>query len=236
MDTNMENINMPMPSRRAALLALLSLTAAASSMHALPARADMVKSKPPAAAPLQQSYTWQDGKRQHTVWLDPQWLAEFNAGKKPAAGKSGAAAATVKAINTRARAVGKPKGGAQLWHMGEGPTSEQTAQSLMAKSAANSVSAGYSPVFRDGASSAGRMRALPGNVIVHLDPAWDRAAVDAWALNKQLPIVSKLPLAGNVYVLKTPPGLASLTTANALLQAGDVISAMPNWWQEVVTK
>ena len=35
-----------------------------------------------------------------------------------------------------------------------------------------------SPVFRD--SEGGAMRALPGNVIVRLDPAWSAAQVDDW--------------------------------------------------------
>ena len=32
------------------------------------------------SARLQQSYVWYDGEREHTVWLDPNVVAEFNPG------------------------------------------------------------------------------------------------------------------------------------------------------------
>lgn len=218
-----------------------TLAAAAAGMtalaHAQPAAAGFSKVKPPAAVALKQSYTWNDGKTEHTVWLDPQLLAEFKTGKKTVAGSTQATpAAAPKTVNAKASAVGKPKGGAQLWHMGTGMSSDQVAQSLMAKSAGNAASGRYSPVFRDGSNASSKMRALPGNVIVRLNPLWGQAEVDAWAAKAQLEVVNKLAIGPNAYVIKTQPGLASLTTANALSQSSGVMSATPNWWTEMVAK
>ena len=43
----------------------------------------------------------------------------------------------------------------------------------------------YSGVLQDGSSSTSRMRALPGNVIVYLDPQWDEAAVSNWLSSRK---------------------------------------------------
>lgn len=187
-------------------------------------------------AQLQQAYTWHDGKRERTAWLDPQLLAEFITGKKLASNSAASAAPSVKAVYAQAATVGKAKGGVQLWRMSAGVPSDQAAQNLSAKSATGATPAGYSPILRDSSSTSGRMRALPGNIIVYLNPDWDRAAVDAWALRRQLEIIDKLEIGKNVYVIKTQPGLAALTLANALYQSGEVVAAIPNWWQEVHTK
>lgn len=191
-------------------------------------------------AQLQQTYTWHDGTRERSAWLDPQLLVEFKTGKKTAPGNTGHAGAntapTVKSVYTQATAVGKAKGGIQLWRMGAGVTSDQAAQVLTARTATETTPTNYSPVLRDSASPNSRMRALPGNIIVYLNPSWDSATVDTWALGKQLEIVNKLTIGDNVYVIKTPPGLASLAVANSLHQSGEVLAAIPNWWQPLTTK
>ncbi|GAB3546630.1 hypothetical protein GCM10027343_24700 [Noviherbaspirillum agri] len=88
-----------------------------------------------------------------------------------------------------------------------------------------------SPVLRDGPG--GRMRALPGNIIVRLDPNWSSAQVDAWLASQGLTKIGQLPMANNLLVLSSPPGLASLELANRLQQSGMVISAQPDWWQQM---
>jgi len=88
-----------------------------------------------------------------------------------------------------------------------------------------------SPVLRDGVG--GRMRALPGNIIVRLDPNWSTAQVDAWLASQGLTKVGQLPMANNLLILSAPPGLASLELANRLQESGTVISAQPDWWQQV---
>jgi hypothetical protein len=80
------------------------------------------------------------------------------------------------------------------------------------------------------------MRALPGNIIVYLNPAWDDAAVKAWASKQQLEIIKKLEIGPNIYLIKTAPGLESLNTANALYKSGEVVAAFPDWWKQVTTR
>jgi|GEM_PF-1220803 len=203
------------------------------------------------AAPLQQSYTWYDGKRAMTVWLDPQLLAEFSVGKnaaaeeKNAAQDAGSAASgpTVKSVYPDATPQGAIKGGVQLWRMGAGVTSDKAAKALSVAPAAAMGTTGtvaatgaFSPVLRDGASASARMRALPGNIIVYLNPAWDAAQVQAWAQRGQLTILKKLEIGSNIYVIKTAPGMEALTLANAIYQSGQVVAAFPDWWQDVVAK
>jgi hypothetical protein len=85
-----------------------------------------------------------------------------------------------------------------------------------------------SPIMRD--SGSGRMRALPGNVIVTLDPGWNKDQIDAWLTANQLQEASRL--ANNVVVVSAPPGLPSLELANRLQESGKVVAAQPNWWKQ----
>jgi hypothetical protein len=80
------------------------------------------------------------------------------------------------------------------------------------------------------------MRALPGNIIVYLDPQWNEAAVNNWLNTRKLEIVKKLEIGPNIYVIKTGSGLEALETANALARSGEVKAAFPNWWEEVATR
>lgn len=185
-------------------------------------------------AALQQSYTWHDGNRERQVWLDPALLVEFNAIKT--ADKS-----AVKVAHKDAVLLPSQQGGMRLWHLGAGVNSDEVARSLNVRAAGTKASVGpnspnFSPVLRDAASAAGHMRALPGNVIVYLNPAWDVATINAWADRNQLEVVKKLEVGPNIYVIKTAPGLEALNIANALRQSGEVVSAMPNWWEMMVKR
>ncbi len=184
-------------------------------------------------ATLQQSYVWHDGKRERQIWLDPALLAEFNA-RKPAN------QSVVKAAHRNAVLLPTRQRNMRLWYLGEGVSADGAARSLNASAAgakaiASIESENFSPVLRDSASTAGHMRALPGNIIVYLNPVWDTVTVNAWADKNKLEIIKKLEIGPNIYVIKTAPGLDALNIANTLRQSGEVIAAMPNWW-EAVTK
>ena len=94
----------------------------------------------------------------------------------------------------------------------------------------------YSPVLHDSSSASGRMRALPGNIIVYFNPLWDAATVNNWIAARKLEVVRKLEIGANVYVIKTAPGLDALDIANSLYLSGEVVSASPNWWEEMATR
>jgi hypothetical protein len=82
-----------------------------------------------------------------------------------------------------------------------------------------------SPVLRD---ESGRARALPGGVLVVLAAALDDGA--ARALIGRHDVVPVRRIAGSVWLVASPPGLASLDLANRLSQVGAFQSAQPNWW------
>ena len=204
----------------------------------LPGNAAAAPAKPTAAKalPLSQSYTWYDGDRERKVWLNPQLVAEFNPG---AQGER-----SVRSTYTAAQTIPtkRGQGGVRLWKLNEAGKANETAKpNDTATTAIRNLKAiypqgRYSAILHDGPSDAGRMRALPGNIIVYLNPQWDEAAVKSWLSSHQLAIVKKLEIGPNIYVIKTGPGLEALTIANTLYRSGEVQAAFPDWWQEVATR
>ena len=175
-------------------------------------------------APLTQAYTWFDGDREQQVWLNPQLVAEFNPGSQ--------SEQLVKRANPAARVVNvkHPQHGIRFWQV------DSSVGAAVSSLKAAYPQGNYSPVLHEGPSSVGRMRALPGNVIVYLDPSWDEAAIRNWLNSHKLEIVKKLEIGSNIYVIKTGPGMEALDTANALYRSGEVKAAFPDWWQEVTTR
>lgn len=178
------------------------------------------------AVKLQEAYVWYDGQQERQIWMNPDLVAEFNAGKVNAAQSS------VKSVYADAVQMPKRYGVVSIWRLGEGISSDAAISKLSAVSQPGK----YSPVLHDSPSSQGRMRALPGNIIVYLDPAWNSEAVNAWAGKRQLEIVKKLEIGPNIYIIRTGPGLAALNVANALYKSGEVVAAFPDWWEEVTTR
>ena len=202
------------------ILAVL-LSATLSLNVACAVESKMVMNKSTA---LTQPYVWYDGDREQRVWLNPQIVAEFNPG---AEGER-----AMKNANSSARAMPTKHKQAviRLWQLDK--TADGAIRSLKAKYPAGK----YSPVLHDGPTSTGRMRALPGNIIVYLDPQWDETAVSKWLSSHKLEVVKKLEIGPNIYVIKTGPGLEALETANTLYRSGEVKAAFPDWWQEVATR
>lgn len=90
----------------------------------------------------------------------------------------------------------------------------------------------FSPVFRDGLGGGGRMRALPGNVIVTLNPNWSQAQIERWVTDHHLVMLRQMQNAPHVLLIKSEPGMSSLQVANELYESGEVVAASPNWWNE----
>jgi hypothetical protein len=178
-----------------------------------------------AAVPqFSQSYVWYNGNREETVWLNPQLVAEFDPSKQ--------GVATARSIDTNAKILIQKRyqGAVRMWQM------DNTGDAAVRSMAASHATGKYSPVFHSGPSSNSAMRALPGNIIVYLNPTWDATAVNNWVLSHKLEVVKKLEIGPNIYVIKTAPGLEALNTANGLYLSGEVAAAFPDWWQEVSTR
>lgn len=176
------------------------------------------------STPLTQAYVWYDGDREQRVWLNPQVVAEFNPGADgERAMQSAHAGARIVPLQHKQAAI-------RLWQL------DNTADTAIRSLKASHPQGNYSAVLHDGPTSTGRMRALPGNVIVYLNPQWNRAAVNNWVGARKLEIVKQLEIGPNIYVIKTGPGLEALETANTLYRSGEVKAAFPDWWEEVATR
>ena len=164
-----------------------------------------------------QSYHWYDGDKKRTVYLDETMIADFNP----------QSAATTKAVNNSGLSDGRTVAGARLWKVSTGGSSKFALKTVKSQD----LTGKYSPVFRANQAS-GQIKALPGNVIVQFASDWDEAKIKQWVSDQGQTIDSKASFGTNFYVLSTPPGMASLTTANTLFETGDVLMASPNWWKE----
>lgn len=200
-------------------IAALAALAASFSLGVFPEAAS-AKGQMPKAAPLSQSYTWYDGNKPRTVYLNPKLVAEFDVADE---------AQSQVARTVDAKPVAR-KGVVRIWEV------EGGAERAIASVRAATPRAEVSPVFHDNNTDAGRMRALTGNIIVYLDPQWGEVAVEQFLARNNLVLVKKLEIGPNIFVVKDSPGLAALEKANALYQSGEVIAAFPEWWQEVTTR
>jgi hypothetical protein len=178
------------------------------------------------AVNLQEAYVWYDGQQERKIWMSPDLVAEFSIGTGTAAKSA------VKSFYPDAVQVPKQRGAVRLWRLGSGVKPDAAIRSM---SGANQMGK-YSPVLHDSPTTVGRKRALPGNIIVYLDPAWSSETVNTWAAKRQLEIVKKLEIGPNIYLIKTGPGLDALNAANALYKSGDVVAAFPDWWVERTTR
>jgi hypothetical protein len=201
------------------LAALLSVALSLSAVYAAEPKTAMSK-----ATPLTQSYVWYDGDREQRVWLNPQAVAEFDPDPQ---GES-----AMKSVHSSARVLPTKhnQDSVRLWQL------DSTAATALGSLKTSHPQGNYSVVLHDGPASTGRMRALPGNVIVYLDPQWSQTTVSNWLRTHKLELVKKLEIGPNIYVIKTAPGLEALEIANALYRSGEVKAAYPNWWQEVTTR
>lgn len=176
------------------------------------------------SAPLEQSYVWYDGDREQKVWLNPDLLAEFN---PPASAQS-----PVMKADTDAKPLATRQKGIRVWQLKGGTHLQGVIYNLKTLHPDGK----YSPVFHDTPGASGRMRSLPGNIIVYLNPLWNEATVNRWVSGRNLEIVKKLEMGPNIFVLKTGPGLEALEIANTLYKSGEVVAAFPDWWEEAATR
>jgi hypothetical protein len=88
-----------------------------------------------------------------------------------------------------------------------------------------------SPVFRD---EGGRLRALPGGVVVTLRDGLDEAAARAFLATHDARATRRL--GERAWLVESAAGLPSLELANRLAASGAFAAAQPNWWVERTLK
>lgn len=198
-----------------------ALLLASAPLSAVMAMATKPTERP--APGLTHSYTWHDGAREHTVWLNPRLIAEFDG--------AGEAASAVRAARPAAQPVPRGRGATRIWRV-----DDSNADAALSAVRATRPDSKVSPVFHDGPNEGARLRALPGGVIVYLRPEWSASDIGQWATSRGLEIVRSLDIGPNVYLVKTAPGLAALELATSLRRSGEVVAAMPDWWIEATTR
>ena len=109
--------------------------------------------------------------------------------------------------------------------------SAEKASVLKPPALAKGEAALHSPVFRDAKDGAGAQRALPGGVIVRVDPALSDEQRAALFARHGLLAVRELGEGTGAWLVRSPPGLPSLDLANRLYESGDFVAASPNWWR-----
>ena len=169
---------------------------------------------------LTERIVWYDGDQQRSAWVNPTLVAEF-----PRPGAENEASA-LHAANPAARLVSGRQGAVRLWHVESGSIARRATAQVAPE-------ARLSPVLHEGNSADGRMRALPGDVVVRFKPEWTEAQIQAWAQANGHVLGKRMPLTGNVYLIRTDAGLVSVEVANTIHRSGEVIYATPNWWQQM---
>ena len=196
-----------------AILALFLVTAGVTLGH----RA-FAQGSPPGPV----VYTWVEDGKQRQVWLDPNLIAEFG----PTGGQEGPGAGVreAKGLSGSGPAV-------RFWELEEQMTQE-TAMTMLRT--ANPVGR-FSPVFHFQPSGVAKM-ALPGNVILFLNPGWDSDHVTEWVAEHGVQVVSALTFGKNILLVASPSGLETLAVADGLRQLEGVVQSVPNWWFEPFTR
>lgn len=148
-------------------------------------------------------YSWKEGDREFTVYLNPNYVAEIQSPKS-------------NSIDKQTRII---------------PVTDAKIKSALAKGSLPKSHVGtHSEVFEEGVG--GRKMTLPGDIYVEFDESLTEEAIKEWANNEKLILLTKLPGNKNIYRFKTEPGVQSLQLANSLLSKTGVKSAFPNWWRE----
>jgi len=198
-----------------ARLAVLLLLTLVGTVRATPLSRDL-----PAEPTAMRSYVWYDGDNPRRAWLDPEVVAVFDDPDQ-------ATARAVRSIAPDAALLPSSKPGLRLWRI------PANSDSIVRSLHSLEPEAQVSQVLRDAPSTAAPMRALPGQIIVYLDPDWTEAEAHAWLQSQNLDAIQQLDFGRNVFLLRSEPGLASLELANGLRAQPGVAAAMPDWWQEL---
>ena len=202
---------------------------AVSEATAAGGKLDAVQGYRDTAASLTEKYTWNDGERVRTIWLNPSLFVEFDssARNRRVIGRTYPQAKTSNGPSEREHGV-------RIWRVE--PVPGLDSREMVKTLTTQAPGARFSPVFHDGPSPESRMRAMPGNVIVYPKHKWNAELAERWASAHNLEIVRFLDIGPGVIVVRSAPGLAALELANDLSKQGNVLTAFPDWWQEAVVR
>ena len=146
-------------------------------------------------------YIWQDGEYTISLWEAENLVMERTDADEQSEQSSAIAPEDVIAVNDNLRVVKK-----QSWHqLGD-------------------------DVFPVLVTANGEWKALPGGVLVVLDPEMRQANIDAFFAKMELTQISKMDFTKNAYLIETEPGIIVLELSNKLAGMEEVKLSSPNWW------
>ncbi len=163
-----------------------------------------------------ESVVWYEKGVAKTAVVDSAMVAEFDRGETLGLHTK---AVRLKDLSTLSVTMWQLESGSSL-------AAVKTAKSINAKGV-------YSPVLRD---ANGQLRALPGGIIVRLNPELSPEAARQWFAERNMTVTRKLEIGKNTFEIASESGMASLELANSLQGVKDVVWAQPEWWQKRVRK
>lgn len=155
------------------------------------------------SAPPTEHY-WYDGNVRRPLWLESAQVADFSR-PGPDASK------VLEPAGLRTAAPSKQAGGGA-------PDSTMAGEAI-------------SPVFKDAADAGGRLRALPGGVIVTLKQPLADPQARQFFKDRGLVALRPVVEGSGMWLIESRAGLDSLQLANRLHEGGEFAAAAPNWWQ-----
>ena len=181
----------------------------------MPKKEIAIKSEPTQQS-QGESVVWYERGVAKTAVVDSSMVAEFDRGETL---ELQTKAVRLKDLSTPSVTVWQVESGSSL-------TAIKTAKSINTKGV-------YSPVLRD---INGQLRALPGGVIVRLNPDLTPEAAGQWFAERNMTVTRRLEIGKNTFVIASESGMASLELANSLQGVDGVVWAQPEWWQKRVKK
>jgi hypothetical protein len=120
----------------------------------------------------------------------------------------------------------------RVWRLPAGTTPD----AVLAQLRLGDPSRSFSHVFHRGSSGDTPYVAFPGGVFVTLDPALGDDGSQAWLGGKGLVVERKLPIQGNVYHVRSGPGLEALALAEELRREPPVVATALNAWEPLALR
>lgn len=164
---------------------------------------------------------WKEGRNRIMLTISSDEIAELNLNSK---GFSGKISARYKGSN-----LVYTSPGLRIWKI-----KSSLLKSTLKKGALPSDLKGNHTIILKEPS--GRRRILTGNVVVMMKKNMTRKDVTAWAARKNLVIIKQVSKYSNSYLIKAPPGLASLNLAMDLKDDINVKSSSPDWCVDLSLK
>ena len=178
--------------------------------------------EPATSATLQERYTWHDGEREQSAWLDPRVVVQWRHRESADRTALDLAGRWTVAWETR---------GSRVWQLPDDASAAELADAQELVTRRQQTESGlFLPGFRSEPRRVGHLTALTNRILVTLPDDWDEGAVQRWADRQSLHVARKQSGAGNTYLMRAETGGTQVLQRIASLRnEPDVRKAIPDW-------